>query len=140
MIRKYGPAVGAAILVAGLAIASGLVDQGAPGKQGPWPVGTTPLTCTSPTHKVTSVGVAAGSCPSSQLTSRRSIQLCNSIENTGNPLIKIRVDGTNPTMGTSNVGDVLAPGDCITYPIGSTVTPKCISDTAATALTSLECI
>jgi len=136
---------------AGLAYADSRViaDQGKPGNQGPWPVtvsggaggavSVTPAVCGSPTHKITSVGVAAAVTPAAQLPSRRFITFCVSLENSGNPTVKCRIDGTNPVLGNTNVGDVLGVGDCITYPIPAGVTPKCIADAAATAFTSLEC-
>jgi hypothetical protein len=113
------------------------VDQGRPGQQGPWKTGAG--SCFSPTHTVTVSGLAAVNCPASNLAGRRFITLCNSSENTGTPKVKIRIDGTNPAMGLTNVGDVLGVGDCITYVIGDGVVPKCISDTASTTVTGLEC-
>ncbi len=120
------------------AFAGTKVDQGAAGASNPWL--QTPPTCLSPTHTITSVGLTAAACPASQLAGRRFVILRSSPENTGTPLIKIRIDGTNPVMGNTNVGDVLRVTDApIIYYIGSGVTPKCISDTSSTALIGLEC-
>lgn len=148
---KWFPWFLAVLFVAAAAIAQQTVDQGSPGNQGPWPVTgsgsgatfpVTPQRCTSTVNKITSVGVAAGSTPSSQLASRRYITLCNSLQNTGSPLVKCRTDGTNPVMAasSSNPGDILGVGDCILYPLPSTTTIACIADTAATLVTSWECL
>lgn len=135
-----------------------VAHQGAPGKFGSWPVtvtgsvyvvtdggfgggssGSAYVACTTPTSKITSVGVTSGNTPSTQLTSRKSITLCNSLQNTGTPLVKCRFDGVAPVMTASNPGDVLGVGDCITYNLADTVVPQCIADAAATYVTSLEC-
>lgn len=104
-----------------------------------WIVETSPSNCWNPTHSVTTTGVAAANCPAAQLANRCLIMMCNSSQNSGSPLIKIRIDGTNPVMAVGNVGDVLSVGQCITYGALSAVVPKCISDTATTYLTALEC-
>lgn len=135
-MKRFLPTVLGVILASAIAVGD-VVDQGRAGSQGPWKTGAG--SCFSPTHSITSVGVASGACPASQLTGRRFIVFCNSPENTGTPKIKIVIDGSTPVMGKTNIGDVLAVGDCITYVIGSGTVPNCISDTAATALTSLEC-
>lgn len=142
-------------VVVGVAFAAEeIVNQGTPGKRGPWPVtvvstlpdggtnsGTsvTPQICATMANKITSVGVAAGATPSTQLTARRYIYLCNSLQNTGTPLVKCRQDGTSPVMAATNAGDVLGIGDCILYPVGSGTAISCIADAAATYVTSFEC-
>jgi hypothetical protein len=95
--------------------------------------------CTAPAQAVTTVGTSPANCPSSQLSGRRFIVLCVSNENSGSPKVKVRIDGTNPAMGLTEPGDVLTAGSCATYYLASSVTPKCISDTAGTAVTSIEC-
>jgi hypothetical protein len=102
---------------------------------------TTPAACGTPTYSTTSVGLAAVNCPGAQLAGRYSIVICNSLENPGlgSRYIKVRVDGTNPVMGTGNPGDVLGVGDCIPYYIPAGVIPKCIASHAATYATGLEC-
>ncbi len=137
-------------------------DQGRPGNQGPWPVlisGTVPgaaavvtgpdggavrvqdVQCSSGagSQKITSVGVASTTTPATQLTNRMYIELCNSLQNSGNPIVKCRVDGTPPVAAATNVGDVLGIGDCIRYTVAAGVVPLCISDAAATYVTSFEC-
>lgn len=150
--RVVGFLFGAA-LVGGLAVANtSTVNQGSPGSFGAWPVrivagsgstasnvNVTPQQCGTVSHKSTTAGVAAAATPSSALASRRFVTLCNSAQNTGSPLVKCRADGTDPVMAVTNPGDVLGVGDCITYPVASTVTTKCIADTATTYVTSLEC-
>lgn len=144
-------------LLATIGFAQGTVtaNQGRPGTQGAWPVTITggsgggsgstvysfPGTCTSSSaHKSTTVGIAAGNTPSAQTASRVYITLCNSLQNTGTPLVKCRVDGVAPVMAVTNPGDVLGIGDCITYPILAAQVPQCIADTATTYVTSFECV
>lgn len=95
--------------------------------------------CGTPAHKVTETGVAAVSVPVAPLALRASILICNSLENTGSPLVKCREDGVAPVMGVAGPGEVLAKGDCITYRAPSGRAVKCISDTAATTVHSEEC-
>jgi len=92
--------------------------------------------CASRAQTVTSVGVAAVTLTTS-LASRWAARICNSAENAGTPLVKCRDDNTNPVMGIANAGEVLEVGDCVTY--YTTVGIRCISDTAATAVTQAEC-
>lgn len=150
-LKKWIPLLAAAALAGGIAWAQNRViaDQGTPGNYGSWQVTgsgsgasfpTTLQQCTSRSHKITSVGVAASNCPSAQLASRRYIVICNSLENAGTPLLKIRVDGTDPVMGSGTAGDVLGVGDCVTYPIAASVVPRCIASAAATATSSFECL
>ncbi len=96
--------------------------------------------CASRLHTSTVVGVAAGNTPAAQLAGRRYVTLCNSLQNTGTPLVKCRVDGTSPVMAVTNAGDVLGLGDCIQYDIAAGVVPSCISDAAGTNVTSFECL
>jgi hypothetical protein len=133
---------------AAVAVGQSMVDQGSPGNQGAWPVTglaasstfpTTPQRCASTAHKITSVGTSAGTTPSSQLASRRYITLCNSLQNTGSPMVKCRTDGTAPVMAAGNIGDVLGVGDCILYPLAAATSISCIADAAATSVTSWEC-
>lgn len=97
---------------------------------------TATASCTTKTDTVTSVGVTAVATPAADQASRTSILLCNSSENTGAPLVKCRGDGTNPAMGNTTPGIVLNKGDCVVYNVASI---KCISDTAATAVSGFEC-
>ncbi len=148
---KRAPFIGLLVL-AGLAMAQTVVNQGRPGNQGPWPVTgvaggpdggavvVQPVQCKGTTsQKITTTGVAAVNTPSSQLAGRIYIEICNSLQNTGTPLIKCRVDGTAPVMAVGNVGDVLGIGDCIHYDIPAGVVPQCIADAATTYATSFEC-
>ncbi len=150
LLKRHWPLLLAVLTLTGLAVAQNTItaNQGKPGSYGAWPVSfssatpayTTNAVCSSPTHKVTSVGVAAGNTPSSQLATRRFITLCVSTEETTNITVKCRADGTNPVIGETNPGDVLKVGDCVRYDIPASVVPLCISDTATTAVTSFECI
>lgn len=144
--------------VASAVYAQGTVtaNQGRPGNQGAWPVTlvgagggggstatvlTLPAVCTSSSvHKSTTVGVAAGNTPSSQAASRAYLTLCNSLQNTGTPLVKCRMDAVAPVMAAGNPGDVLGIGDCITYPVAAAQVVQCIADAASTYVTSFECV
>lgn len=136
------------LTVGAVAFAQNSVDQGAPGNQGPWPVvggldggflgSVAPYTCAGVGHKVTLVSGAAVDCPSTQLATRKYIRLCNSSENT-NSIAKIRVDGTDPIIGSTTAGDALLTGDCVDYPISAAVTPRCISNGTNIAVTAFEC-
>lgn len=96
--------------------------------------------CASPTHSVVSLSnVSATAVPSSALAGRATIRVTVSLETVGTPLVKCRQDGSNPTMGTGNVGDVLAKGDTVTYRVGSGTSVKCISDTNGAVVHVLEC-
>lgn len=95
--------------------------------------------CIAPVDKVTSVGVTAVACPTVQYASRRVVTICNSAENAGSPQIKVRIDGTAPVFGSGTPGTVLAKGACATFFIQTAIVPKCIADTAATAVSSIEC-
>ncbi len=149
MNLKTIPLIAAVVVLAGAAIAETVTaDQGKPGTKGPWPVTVTsgggtvptyPAVCTTRANKVTSVGVAAGNTPSTQLASRYYVQLCVSQEETANPLVKCRADGSDPAIGEATPGDTLRAGDCVMYAVAAGVVPRCISDTAATAVTSWEC-
>lgn len=142
-----------------------IVNQGAPGNQGPWKVtctncssggsdaGTTvnitfdggfigqvtPIYCsTSSVNAVTSVGTSSTATPAATATARVSILVCNSLENTGVPLVKCRDDNTAVALGVGNPGEAINPGDCIMY--NSKVGVRCISNTAATAVSTFECV
>lgn len=93
--------------------------------------------CTVTQSRTTSVGVAAVVVPTTPLAGRWSIRICNSSRNAGTPIVTCTSDGTTPTALVSSNGDVLEIGDCATYTTGSAIT--CISDTAATYVTSEEC-
>lgn len=153
-MKRWIPILAAVVLSGAYAVGQTIVtaNQGKPGTQGPWPVTVvgggggsgggpvTPQICTSTTHKVTSVGTSAASCPSTQLASRRFIVLCNSIENAASSLVKVRVDGVAPVIGTATAGDVLDKGDCALYAIAAGTVPSCIANGTGVAVTSYECL
>jgi hypothetical protein len=142
------------VIIAGFAVAQTpvLSHQGAPGAYGPWPVkleaipdggysviSTFPVQCATDGHKNTSVGVAAANTPSTQQSSRKYLELCNSLQNAGNPLVKCRDDGTAPVMAAGNAGTVLGVGDCVIFSVPTATVVQCIADAAATNVTSREC-
>lgn len=99
--------------------------------------------CTILTQTVVSVGVAAVAVPASAQPGRASVEICVSAENAGSPKVKCLVDPAvgKPAMGVTEKGHVLQAGGvaCVTYPVDSTHPISCISDTAATAVTTSEC-
>lgn len=90
-------------------------------------------------HKNTVVGASAVPVPTDQAAVRAYVEICNSLQNTGTPLLKCRVDGTAPVMAATNAGDVLGIGDCILYAIPASIAPQCISDAVGTNALSYEC-
>jgi hypothetical protein len=123
-----------------------IVNQGSPGTRGGWI--TYPAPCArflldgGNPDQVTSVGVADGGVgvpvPATAAGTRHFNLVCNSVENSGTPKVKCLTNGGTPTMGITNPGQVLGVGDCYQYTTSTDV--KCISDTAATAVTSYECL
>lgn len=99
-----------------------------------------PTQCTvSSVHGTTSVGIASTNVPAAALTNRLYTAICNSPQNAGVPIVKCRADNTAPVMAIANAGDVLEVGDCVIYTVSSATNIKCISDTAATYVTTFEC-
>jgi hypothetical protein len=140
-----------------LALAQNKVDQGAPGKQGAWPVTTTnasfpsdgglptgtsalatyPYPCSAVYQAVyfmdagiQTIGVAPGA--------RLYTIACNSRDNSTGT-IRCRADADAGVLVTTagSIGDALSPGDCISYtnPRGKPI--RCIG--ATTYLMSFEC-
>lgn len=104
---------------------------------------STPV-CTSAPQTVVVVGVTAVTVPSSPLAGRKSVRVCVSLENAGSPKVKCALDshpimGMVVTDGGSPIGDVMGPGDCYAYPIDTSHTLKCVSDTAGTGVLTWEC-
>ncbi len=91
-------------------------------------------------HKNTVVGTSAVPVPAVQTALRAYIEICNSLQNAGTPILKCRVDGTAPVMAVTNAGDTLGVGDCRVYPNASSVAPQCISDASGTNALSYECV
>lgn len=146
-----------ALVGCSIAWAQSKVDQGKPGVQGPWPVaivsgggGTTtlvadggiaiyPLACrgTSP-HGYTSVGTASTNVPAAAAAGRYYVRVCLSYEASGQPQLKCRTDGTPPAFGATP-GEVLAPGDCVTYALAAATNVACIATAASTPVSTFEC-
>lgn len=99
-------------------------------------VPTFPVTCGSTSvNGFTSVGPSSTSVPATPASGRLFTRLCVSLEASGTPLVKCRTDGTPPAFGTTP-GEVLSPGDCVTY---STPSIACIANAASTPVSSFEC-
>lgn len=96
--------------------------------------------CTNPRHSVVSLTAGVSTAvPGSALAGRSYVQITNSKENTGSPLVKCTIDGQAAVMGTTHPGDVFAPGDGNLYPIPSTLPAACTTDTTGTVVSVLEC-
>lgn len=145
-------------------------DQGRPGNQGSWPVTITggsgstsivigpdggavvvsgsvfPGQCRQTTpdggspYSSVSVGAAAVLVPTLPAAGRAYVEICNSLQNTGTPLLKCRADGIVPVMAVTNAGDVLGIGDCYAYSITASNPPQCIADAASTNALVHECV
>jgi len=154
-MKRFLAVVAVPLLFVGVVWAQA-VDQGAPGKKGPWPVtlsGTGTSTVVTVTDQACTAAVESvivfdggGStpCPITALTSRRTALLCNSPKNSGAPVWTVRADGVAPTTAATNPGQTLSVGDCINYSIAATGSDggaplNCISDTGNSVLTITEC-
>lgn len=149
------------LVLSAVAWAQQLVNQGKPGTQGAWPVAcvsgcsggggggggfpdggiaTFPVRClASSPNAFTSLGLTAASVPAAPAVARVYIRLCLTLEATGVPQVKCRTDGTDPAFGTSP-GEVLAPGDCVTYTLSGASNVRCIANGASTPVSTYECI
>lgn len=130
-------------------------NQGAPGKQGPWPVtiagslgdgGAVPTMaapCTGLAQILTDAGTAAVTVPVGGPTANRVwIQICNTVLNASTSQC-ICASNSKPASFTAGVaGDVLGQGDCATYNITAQDggVPWCICNAANVALNSTECV
>lgn len=135
-----------------------VVNQGKPGTQGPWPVtfsfapdggGAIPvysMICKQADndggtlHKLVTVSGTAVNVPTASATGRVYVEICNSLQNTGNPSVKCRADGVAPVMAAGNAGTVLGLGDCVQFAASPYNVVQCIADTANTNVTSYECV
>lgn len=98
--------------------------------------------CTFIVQTVVSVGTTAVTVPTSRTSGSVAVEITNSAENTGSPKVKCHVDPPDGGVGfgLTYVGDVKNPGEGYSYGVDYTHTIKCASDTAATAVTTSECI
>lgn len=136
-----------------------VVNQGKPGTQGPWPVtfaftpdggGAIPVYSTickqadndgGTLHKlVTLTTASAANTPGVSATGRVYVEICNSLQNTGNPMVKCRADGQAPVMASGQAGTVLGIGDCVQFAASPYNVVQCITDTNSTNVTSYECV
>ena len=95
--------------------------------------------CKATADTVTAVGASSTNVPATALVKRKEITICNSRENTGTPILKCRTDNTAPVIGKTTPGVAMTPGDCVTFTLEAAKAVKCISDTAATAASAIEC-
>lgn len=155
-------AFAAGLLVAVVAKAQNVVDQGMPGNQGPWPVtvssatssdggtagqATYPSQCSATSadggsvEQNTTVGAAAVQVPGSPRAGRVYINICNSAQNASTAIIKCRQDGVAPVFAAGNPGQVLLFGDCFVSTAPTTAnTIQCIGSGAGLNVTSYECV
>lgn len=102
---------------------------------------TTPRLCGSPVPGGRQVDSVDGGTqiPGTNAANRRFLTICNSLENSGTPLVKCREDGVGPLMGTGNVGDVLGVGDCVPYAVSDQQNVRCVTNVQGTYVTTTEC-
>lgn len=94
--------------------------------------------CVTSRSSATSVGTSAVTVPADGgLAGRWMVRVCNSARNSGNPIVTCATGGATPDAGLLADGEALEVGDCAAYTTGDAVT--CISDTAATAVSTWEC-
>jgi len=158
--RNLLTAIFVGLVISAVAVGQQLVNQGKPGTQGAWPVAcvsgcgggggggsfpdggiaTFPVRCqASSPQAFTSVGLTAASVPLSPAGARVYTRLCVTLEASGVPLVKCRTDGVDPAFGTSP-GEVLSPGDCVTYSLAGASNIRCIANGASTPVSTYECI
>lgn len=144
----------------GVAAVAQKVDQGRPGNQGPWPVacvsgcsggsggggdaGTNVNIIENQRCQVTAqtvVGATGTSAavPTSSLSNRAYVQICNSVQNSDTAQAKCLTTGV-PVFAAGNAGDVLATGDCVTYNVSDAITVRCIANGSGVNLTTFECV
>lgn len=99
---------------------------------------TTDRTCTTVKMATTQVPTSALVIPADGgLSGRWYERVCNSVRNSGTPIITCTSDGQTPTTAATSSGESLEVGDCATYLTTNDI--MCISDTAATQVSSEEC-
>ena len=151
MMRTLQVALAALVLSAGFALAQQVVDQGMPGNQGAWPVTasgaggtgvmTFPQSCAATSvHATTTVGGTSTTVPATAATSRLYIVVCNSAQNPSTAIVKCRSDNTAVVYASTNPGDVLLFGDCVTYGALTANAIRCIADAAAREVLTYECV
>lgn len=94
--------------------------------------------CARPVQKRVTVGTTAVVCPTTQLSNRKLLQICNSDDNGGSNVLKVRIDGVAPISGTG-AGDVYVKGVCVVYYIESGIVPLCVASGASTLVDTIEC-
>lgn len=154
-MKNFWGVIAALVLVAAFAWSQSVVNQGAPGKQGPWPVvisggaggggaassiNTFPGICSNSSAETnTVVGGTATAVPSQIVAgSGHYVVICNSAQNTSTAVVKCRQDGIAPVFAAGNPGQVLLVGDCFLSTEAHNV--QCIADAAGRNVTSYECV
>lgn len=132
-------------------------DQGKPGTQGPWPVtisgglsldGGSVNVLASPCSRIVQtndagIGTSPTRVPPNGGTSGRIwIRVCNSILNASSTQCTCAIDFCPAAVAVGAIGDALATGDCVTYPIGyaDAGVPCCVCNGAGSFLPTAECV
>lgn len=106
-------------------------------------LGQSTFICSNPKTVVLSIGTTAAPCPTTSLSGRKFVAICNSSANTGTAKLKVLVTqvsgGTAPVMGSTNPGRTLEKGQCEQWYVTTKSTPQCIADQAATLTEVVEC-
>lgn len=152
-MKKFFPQILAFVLSASIVVAGTIVDQGSPGKYGPWPVTIQSVFTDGGSSTAVSVkflcetvksgisivdgGTVALLPNDGGLSGRWFIRICTTGKNSGTPMIACTDDGQTPSMAYNGVGESIETSDCRTYYTPNTI--RCVSDTALTGVTTEEC-
>jgi hypothetical protein len=124
MLRAGAPFVVVFTLLAfGLdALAQSTVNQGAPGNQGPWSVGTSPYRCRtnlpdggSTFQRVVVTDGGPVSVPAQPTYPRMYVVVTNAKDSPSGSMLKCRSDSVAPSASPSAPGTVLGVGDSVPY-------------------------
>jgi hypothetical protein len=94
--------------------------------------------CFAPDNSAVSVSGVAVAVPAAALTDRRFAQICNDPRNVSSAYLACS-ETTTPTLVVSDPNDVIYPGDCLTYWVGSGIGINCISNAASTVAQVKQC-
>lgn len=158
-MRRLFIAVFVGLVIAAVAFAQQKVDQGKPGTQGCWPVCTQGSSGTGSDGGATSsvwpapcrvivqtndagIGTTATPVPGTPATGRIWIRICNSILNSSSTICTCSAWTCPQSAAVGAVGDPLATGDCVTYPMTTQDggVPCCVCNGAGSFLPATECL
>lgn len=95
--------------------------------------------CVSQTQTVTTLAANTPTTVGLGLQNRRQVTVCVRQDNVGAPQVQCRGDGTAVTLGATFVGDVIGPGQCLTYGVPAGIGVSCVTASAGTNVSVIEC-